>query len=132
MGLLDQLAGQFLGGSAEGGANPLLQMAMQLLQNHEGGLGGLLAQLNQAGLAEQVQSWVGTGSNLPVSGDQLAAALGPDTLGKLAGTLGLNAGEVSNQLAQGLPQLVDSLTPNGSLEGSSDLLSQGLGALFRS
>ncbi|MCX9158169.1 YidB family protein [Niveibacterium sp. 24ML] len=132
MGLLDQLAGQFLGGGAEGGSSPLLQMAMQLLQNHEGGLGGLLAQLNQAGLADQVKSWVGTGSNLPVSGDQLAAALGPDTLGKLAGALGLDPGAVSEQLAQGLPQLVDKLTPNGSLDGSGDLLAQGLSALFRS
>ncbi|WP_374511897.1 YidB family protein [Niveibacterium sp.] len=128
MGLLDQLAGELLGGS--GGASPVLQIAQQLLQHHEGGLAGLLAQLNQGGLAEQVQSWVGTGANLPVSADQLSAALGPDLLGKLSAALGVDASTVSNHLAEGLPQLVDKLTPSGSLEGHGDLLAQGLGALF--
>ncbi len=128
MRLLDQLAGELLGGS--GGTSPVLQIAQQLLQNHEGGLAGLLAQLNQSGLAEQVQSWVGTGANLPVSADQLSAALGPDLLGKLSTALGVDAGTVSNHLAEGLPQLVDKLTPGGSLEGHGDLLAQGLGALF--
>ncbi|QSI77829.1 YidB family protein [Niveibacterium microcysteis] len=128
MGLLDQLAGELLGGSD--GASPVLQIAQQLLQSHEGGLAGLLAQLNQGGLADQVKSWVGTGANLPVSADQLSAALGPAVIGKLAAALGMDAGTVTNQLAQGLPQLVDTLTPGGSVEGASDLLSQGLGSLF--
>ncbi len=128
MGLLDQLAGELLGGS--GDASPVLQIAQQLLQGHEGGLAGLLAQLNQGGLADQVKSWVGTGANLPVSADQLSAALGPAVIGKLAAALGMDAGTVTNQLAQGLPQLVDTLTPGGSVESASDLLSQGLGSLF--
>lgn len=128
MGLLDQLAGELLGGS--GGASPVLQIAQQLLQSHEGGLADLLAQLNQDGLADQVKSWVGTGANLPVSADQLSTALGPAVIDKLAAALGMDAGTVTNQLAQGLPQLVDTLTPGGSVEGASDLLSQGLGSLF--
>ncbi|WP_374604708.1 YidB family protein [Niveibacterium sp.] len=128
MGLLDQLAGELLGGS--GGASPVLQIAQQLLQSHEGGLADLLAQLNQGGLADQVKSWVGTGANLPVSADQLSTALGPAVIDKLAAALGMDAGTVTNQLAQGLPQLVDTLTPGGSVEGASDLLSQGLGSLF--
>ena len=35
-----------------------------------GGLGGLLQSLQGAGLGEVAQSWIGTGSNLPISADQ--------------------------------------------------------------
>lgn len=132
MGLLDQLAGQFLGGNSAGGDNPLLQMAAHLLQNHEGGLAGVIAQLNQGGLAEQVKSWIGSGANLPVSADQLSSALGPDTLAKLAGTFGVAPEQVAGQLAQSLPHLVDHLSPDGSLEGGEALLAKGLGSLFGS
>jgi uncharacterized protein YidB (DUF937 family) len=48
------------------------------------------------------------------SGDQLASALGPDTLDKLAGQVGLDGPQLSDQLAQMLPGLVDKLTPHGT------------------
>lgn len=80
MGLLDQLAGQVLGslagGAQGGGQSPLIQLVLNLIQNSEGGLGGLLSKFNQAGLGDQVASWVGTGQNLPVSADQLGQVLG--------------------------------------------------------
>ena len=52
MGLFDQLAGQVLGSLAggngqAGGQSALLQLVLSLIQNSEGGLGGLLAKLNQ-------------------------------------------------------------------------------------
>ncbi len=137
MGLLDQLAGQLLGGSSTSsstGGNELIQLALQLLQNHQGGIGGLLQQLAASGLGDQVQSWIGTGANQAVSGDQLASALGPDTLGALAAKLGLDPSTIAGNLAQVLPQMIDQATPNGSLEGSDDVLQQGLsslGGLFR-
>ncbi len=135
MGLLDQLAGQMLGGSNAGGNSQLVQLALQLLQNNEGGLGGLLQALGKGGLGEQVASWVGTGSNMPVSGDQLSSALGSDVIGALASQFGLDESSAAGGLAQVLPQLINHVTPDGATDGSDDLLQQGLssilGQLFR-
>lgn len=135
MGLLDQLAGQVLGslagGAQGGGQSPLIQLVLNLIQNSEGGLGGLLSKLNQAGLGEQVASWVGTGQNLPVSADQLGQVLGGSGgLGDIAAQLGLPQEAVAGQLAQLLPQVIDSLTPNGQVpDAGADLFGQGLSAL---
>lgn len=85
MGLLDQLAGDVLGSLAGGQGQPqaagggqamLLQLVMGLLQGNQGGLGALLARLNEAGLGEQVASWIGKGQNLPVSAEQISQAFG--------------------------------------------------------
>lgn len=100
------------------------------------GLSGLVTQLEKGGLGEAVQSWISTGGNLPVSAEQLQAVLGHETVGKLAGSLGIDA----SQLADTLPGLIDKLTPNGQLPGNvqdalSGLLGKGdmgkmLGGLF--
>lgn len=136
MGLLDQLAGQVLGSlggqlgnqdgaEGQGGAQgALLQVVMGLIQNSEGGLGGLLSKLSQGGLGQEVASWVSTGANLPVNADQLGAALGGGTLDTLQ-QLGLSR----EGLAELLPQVVDQLTPEGQVPASNALFDQGLAAL---
>lgn len=140
MGLLDQLAGQVLGsltgGQAQGGLEglgggqgALLQAVIDLIQNSEGGLGGLLPKLGQGGLGDQVASWVGTGQNQAVNGDQISSALGSEHIGNLADQLGLPAEQVAGSLANLLPQVIDHLTPGGQVPASNDLLGQGLVAL---
>ena len=120
MGLLDTVIGM-VGGNAQGGGgglNPaLLNAIVGMLGNDAqgGGLGGLLGKLQQAGLGEVASSWVGSGQNLPISGDQLSGALGSDVLGQLARQLGLGQSEVASQLSQHLPQVVDRLTPQGKV-----------------
>src|SRR5512143_1211196 len=100
MGLLDGLAGQVLGGlagGAQGQGNPLLQAAIGLIQN--GGLSQLLGKFQQAGLADQAASWVSTGQNLPISADQLKAALGSGTIADIAGKAGLSHDQTAGGLA---------------------------------
>lgn len=131
MGLFDQLAGQVmgaLGDTAQSQASPLLQVATSLLQS-QGGLTGLLEKLNAGGLAKEVASWIGTDGNLPVSGAQIAAALGEGIIGELAAKFGLDQTQISNGLAQVLPQLIDQLTPKGNTEGADSLLAQGVSVL---
>jgi uncharacterized protein YidB (DUF937 family) len=146
MGLLDGMLGSVLGGMMSGnqggslgsmggiGAqaqNPLLQIALQMLQQH-GGLEGLLGKLQQAGYGEQVQSWIGTGQNLPIDAGALSQILGSGQLGRIAGQLGVSHEEAAGQLAQALPQVVDQMTPNGQIpEGHSDLVNQALAILQR-
>ena len=97
---------------------------MRTLIENAGGLPGLLAKLQQAGLGEAVQSWIGTGANLPVSADQIGQALGPNLLGLLAQQLGGNPQQAAGTLAEVLPGLMDQLTPQGQLPTGN-----GLGAL---
>jgi uncharacterized protein YidB (DUF937 family) len=147
MGLLDSVLGSAMGalqGGGQGGAggDMLMQVIGSLLQGQggaggaAGGLGALLQQLQQGGLGDAAQSWVSTGPNLPVSADQLQSALGADRIDALAQQVGLPAGDLSSQLAQFLPQVVDQLTPGGQLPtgGGADLgglLGNVLGGLMR-
>ncbi|NUR94932.1 MAG: DUF937 domain-containing protein [Kribbellaceae bacterium] len=84
-------------------------------------LGGLMDQLNSAGLGQQVQSWIGTGENQPVTGQQLTEALGADNVNQVAQQAGVAPDQAADQLAQVLPQLVNTATPDGQLPSSSDL-----------
>ena len=147
MGLLDSVLGSAMGalqGGGQGGAggDMLMQVIGSLLQGQggaggaAGGLGALLQQLQQGGLGDAAQSWVSTGPNLPVSADQLQSALGADRIDALAQQVGVPAGDLSSQLAQFLPQVVDQMTPGGQLPtgGGADLgglLGNVLGGLLR-
>jgi uncharacterized protein YidB (DUF937 family) len=121
MGLLDNVLGaatQALGGQQGGQPNwPALIAGLLENGSAHGGLAGLLQQLQAGGLGEQVQSWISTGANLPVSGGQLGGALGGagGLLGQLAQQAGVSHAEAGEQLSQLLPQIVDRLTPHGQL-----------------
>lgn len=78
-------------------------------------VGGLLQKLRQAGLDQQVASWLGNGTNLPISADQLRAALGNDQLRQIAETAGLPLDQLLGTLVQQLPAAVDQMSPNGTL-----------------
>ncbi len=128
MGLLDQVVGA-VAGNQSGGNNMMLDVVMQLINKQPGGLGGLVQSFQQGGLGEIVNSWVSTGQNLPISGQQLQNVLGGDLLGQLASQLGTSQENASGGLADLLPQVIDQLTPNGELPQGGDLLAQGLGML---
>jgi len=86
-----------------------------------GGLGGLLNKLQQGGLGDVAKSWVGTGQNQPVAPGQLGSALGPSIIKMLAQKSGLSEQEITQQLSQVLPGIVDKLTPNGRLPTAPEL-----------
>jgi uncharacterized protein YidB (DUF937 family) len=130
MGLLDSLLGSVMGGSAQG-QSPLLQAALQVIQQN-GGLPGIISKFQQGGMASQVGSWVGTGANMPISGSQLQEVLGTGSIGQIAQQLGLSHGDASSGLAQVLPQIIDKLTPTGQVTADHhDMLSEALAALSK-
>jgi uncharacterized protein YidB (DUF937 family) len=65
-----------------------------------GGLGGLLNKLQQGGLGNVTNSWVGSGQNQPVSPGQLGSALGPNIIKTLAQQSGLSEDELTKQLSE--------------------------------
>ena len=132
MGLLDSMmgaAGQAAMGALQGGNTQGAQgadamgMVTDLLQQ-SGGLSGLLEKFQSQGMGEAAQSWVGTGANLPVSGNQITQALGPDVLSGLVAKFGGNSPELAQLVAQFLPMVIDKLTPAGQVPADN-----GMGAL---
>lgn len=132
MSFLDQIAGAVGATSsspAEGG-NPLLAIVMQLLNNPQvGGLSGLIQRFQEGGLSEIVNSWISTGQNLPISAEQIQRVLGSSTVQNIAAQLGVSSDQASGQLAEFLPQIINQLTPNGTLPQGGDLMAQGLDLL---
>ncbi|MEW6677666.1 MAG: YidB family protein [Pseudomonadota bacterium] len=136
MGLLDGVIGNVLNnlGNEAGnpaGGNAMLQIVTGLIQQN-GGLPGLLDKFGQAGLGQQVASWISQGDNQSINADQLSQALGSGPLADLAQRFGLDPQALSSNLAQQLPEVVNQLTPEGRLPdnaNNSDLLEQGLAAL---
>ena len=120
---LGALLGSLTGGGAEqtasAGSQPTTDTsdAGGLL----GGLGGLLNKLEQGGLGDQTKSWVGTGQNQPVSPGQLGSALGPNIIKTVSQMTGIPEDQLTKQLSQFLPGLLDKLTPNGKLPTQSEL-----------
>ena len=109
-----------------GGAGPTASAGSQPASNEGtggllGGLGGLLSKLQQGGLGNLANSWVGSGQNQPVSPGQLGSALGPNIIKTLAQQSGISEEELTKQLAQILPGVVDKLTPNGRLPTLAEL-----------
>jgi uncharacterized protein YidB (DUF937 family) len=86
-----------------------------------GGLGGLLNKLEQGGLGDQTKSWVGSGQNQPVSPSQLGQALGPNIIKTLSQMTGISEDQLTQQLSQGIPVIVNTLTPNGRLPTVAEL-----------
>jgi uncharacterized protein YidB (DUF937 family) len=86
-----------------------------------GGLGGLLDKLQTGGLGDVAKSWIGTGQNQPVSPGQLGNALGSDVVKTLAQRSGLSEEDITKQLSQILPGVVDKLTPQGRLPTMAEL-----------
>jgi uncharacterized protein YidB (DUF937 family) len=131
MGFFDEVAGGLLknvfsGQDSQGG---MLESIMAILKSSEsGGAEGLLNTFKEKGLGEVMSSWIGTGENLPISSEQIQQVLGNDQVKQIAEKLGVSPDDASSGLAEMLPQIVDQLTPDGSLP-TQDLLHQGLGMI---
>ncbi|ACL61485.1 YidB family protein [Methylobacterium nodulans] len=77
------------------------------------GLDGLIDRFRRGGLGDVIESWIGPGPNRHIQPQQLAQALGPDTVETLSRTTGLSRDDLLAQLAQVLPGVIDGLTPQG-------------------
>jgi uncharacterized protein YidB (DUF937 family) len=110
MGLFDSLKG-----ALESEALPaMLNTVLAQTQYHD--LPGLVAALEKGGLGPQVQSWLGNGTNMPITADQLKAVLGNSQVQEIARHFGLPVDQILSMLAQYLPEIVDKASPNGVLQ----------------
>jgi uncharacterized protein YidB (DUF937 family) len=120
MGLFDQIVGAFTGSNEGATASGPLGV-MEAVVAHAGGLDGLMQKFQAAGMGDIVQSWIGTGQNLPISAELVHQVLGSDTMKRIAEQTGLPIDQVSSLISQHLPQAVDQVTPNGEVQqGGTD------------
>ena len=132
MGLLDQIGGVLGQGGKGGGINAMLMQQVVAMLSKPGALGNLTKAFQGAGLSNVLQSWLGSGQNLPISGDQVRQVLGSGTVAELAKSAGIGESDASNALAGLLPQVIDKLSPGGNLPSEGDLggALSSLGKLF--
>ena len=126
MGVLDQITSK-LGGQdgQEGGL-----ASIQNFFSSNGGLQGLTEKLSNSGMGKQVQSWIGTGHNEPISSQQVQQAVDPNELHTMAQNAGISDEEASEQLAQAMPQMVNEATPQGQIP-QQDPFAKGLDSIKR-
>ena len=131
-GLSDLVGRMFGGGSSAGAAGGPVAGASGSLAEMPGdlgtllgggaagtlvssGLGTLVQEFQERGYGHEAQSWVGNGQNAEIAPNDMADALGADTLDALTRQTGMNRSELLAGLAQHLPELIHQLTPNGRL-----------------
>jgi uncharacterized protein YidB (DUF937 family) len=129
MGLLDDVEGKALSSMLGSSSSPLASGLLQMINNQPGGLQGLIQSFHDKGMGSLVQSWVGSGQNLPISADQISHVLGSDQVKQLAAQAGISPDAAGSTLAKLLPMLIDHATPGGAVPQQSNLMDVGMNLL---
>lgn len=125
-GGLEDIIGSLSGGSAgsqAGGMGGLLGSLLPALGGMlaGGGLQQVLSGFEANGLSAQTDSWIGTGANEPISGEDVRGAVGDEGLARIAAQLGVSEEAAANAVAQILPTVVDGVSPEGRLAPEREL-----------
>lgn len=123
MGVLDQFGGAVgsVLGQGKGGVSAVLLPQLIAMLSKPGALADLTSRFQSAGLGNILQSWIGTGQNLPISAEQVGKVLGAGTIADLAKKAGIGEQETSGALAGLLPQVIDKISPGGKVPAANDL-----------
>ncbi len=126
MGFLDKLKSVFKSDDTENAAKLMMIVTKMIADPKSGGVQGLVKLFQDNGCGEQINSWVSTEANLPVSADQIKKAFGGGQLVQdIAIALGLSEDEAAGKLAAMLPDVIDKLTMHGQIP-EGELLEQRL------
>jgi uncharacterized protein YidB (DUF937 family) len=128
MSLLDALTS--IAGGASQDHHGVADALSQVMQEHPQGMDGLLNQLKQNGLGEEVASWVGPGENKAVSPDQVQQGLGSGMLENIAQRAGISPQVASGVIAVVLPLVVSHLSGNSAQPSQPGGLAGLAGKIF--
>jgi uncharacterized protein YidB (DUF937 family) len=109
-----------MGSMLGGGLGAMLPAVLGMLGGRSGagntsGMHQLVDTMQAKGMGDVAGSWVGTGANQPITAAQVEQVLSPEQLTQLAAESGLPPEQVSQGVAAVLPDVVNTLTPDGSL-----------------
>ena len=97
----------------------LLPIALMFIQRN-GGLSGAFNKIQNMGFGHQANSWMSADqSNQPLDANDINQLFDNDELAQVAAQTGVDQSEVRQGMAELLPQLFDSLTPNGDTQTES-------------
>ena len=111
-------AGSVLGGL---GGNQLSAVATALIGVGGAKLPALVSGFQSAGLGHLVDTWIGKGANHAVTGEQVKSVVDPAAISEVATKLGVSEQEAATKVSGFLPELINKLTPNGSMPDSQTL-----------
>jgi len=118
-----KLATQLLMSKLGGGANTDSNMIESVIGGLLGGgsqsqgldLGSIVGNLQNSGLGNIAESWLGDGDNAEISADQIQSMLGSDKVAEAAQALGADQNDLLAGLQDMLPQVIDKSSSGGSL-----------------
>lgn len=106
-------------------AGSLISALLSLMTDqNRGGFAGFLDLFSKAGLGDLATSWISSGANAELSGEQVESALGEGTITDIANQAGVDPATAKSALAYLIPNVVDKLTPQGSVPDEKDLLTR--------
>jgi len=130
MGLFSSIAGS-VAAKMGGEQGRMFQVAIEIIERN-GGAPGVLKKFRDAGMAEEVDSWLANGENLPLAPEQVEGALGTPTLTDIAQKFHMSLADVAQTLANYLPKVVDRLSPDGKVpQTQAELMAQAMSAWRR-
>ncbi len=119
MGFLDKL--NEIAGSLgrEHGHNPsLINGITDLIRGQ--GIRGIIDRFTQRGLEDRVRSWVGRGSNRPITNNEVREVFEEDEIRNIANESGVSEDEAVEAIKRVLPDAIDRATPNGTVDEDDD------------
>lgn len=128
---LKDLVSSVAGAGGENSHSDLMGVAKDLLSSSGSSstLDSIMGALKENGQEEVVQSWVSNSDNLPTSASAIKKALGSDTIGNIAESVGISKDKLPGILVTLLPLLVNKLTPEGKEPTGNGLLGTGMSLL---
>lgn len=84
----------------------------------QGGFHNAIKVLTQSGLGNEVQSWVSNGTNQYVDSSKISKVFSDSEIEQVASQANTSKEDVYSSIANILPQVVDSITSNGQVEGN--------------
>jgi uncharacterized protein YidB (DUF937 family) len=121
MGLIDTLTGLFKSGGLQ---DQLAKSVSGLISEGSFSLSKFKERADQAGISDIFDSWVGKGENKPISAEQLKQVADPENLQKIAAEAGISVDEAAEELSKAIPDVVNTLTPDGVLPSDDAVRSQ--------
>ncbi len=134
---LGNVLGSLLNQKQGGGFNKstlliaLLPIVLGYIQKN-GGLSGVLAKFNSNGLGNQAQSWMSVDANNDgIDAADVQRLFGNDEIDTICQQTGASQEDVCQGIAELLPQVVNDLTPHGSVEADESQANQEISELLK-
>ncbi|MDD2740367.1 MAG: YidB family protein [Methylomonas lenta] len=108
--------------------NSLFSAGQSQTNTGAGGLAGIISGMQSSGnsdLLSLAASWLGSGANKPVSGNQLEQIFGQDKISAFSQQLGISQEQALSGLQATVPDVVDKASPSGNIDLNAMLDSIG-------